>query len=75
MSCKSCYSTNQSRFPAEIVIHFPGTKDLYRSQLWVFPSLLVCLNCGFTEFIIGDGMEQLRDPELRDQESDRAYGT
>jgi hypothetical protein len=32
VSCKSCNSTNQSRFPAEIVIHFPGMKDLNRSQ-------------------------------------------
>jgi hypothetical protein len=76
VSCRSCHSTNQSRFPAEIVVHFPGMKDLHRSQTWMFPSLLVCSHCGFTEFVIGkEELEQLRDAELYDEESGRAYGT
>jgi len=76
VSCKLCNSTNQSRFPAEIVVHFPGMKDLHRSQAWMFPSLLVCSHCGFTEFVIGkEELEQLRDAELYDEESGRAYGS
>jgi len=76
VSCRLCHSTNQSRFPAEIVVHFPGTKDLQRPQTWMFPSLLVCSHCGFTEFVIGkEELEQLKDVELYDEENGRAYGT
>ena len=50
--CKSCQSANQSTFNGEIAIHFPGLEGLDKPIVWVFPKLLVCLNCGFTEFAI-----------------------
>jgi hypothetical protein len=31
---------------------FPGLKGLDKPIGWVFPKLLVCLNCGFTEFVV-----------------------
>jgi hypothetical protein len=52
MSCRSCQSQNQRRLNGEIAIHFPGLKGLDNPIVWVFPKLLVCLNCGFTEFAI-----------------------
>ena len=52
MSCKSCKSENQSNFNGEIAIHFPGLQGLDKPMVWVFPKLLVCLDCGFTEFAI-----------------------
>ena len=52
MHCKSCGSDSAARFPAEIAIHFPGLKNLDRPHVWLFPTLLVCLNCGHTEFPI-----------------------
>ena len=52
MSCKSCKSGHQSNFNGEIAIHFPGLKGLDKPIVWVFPKLLVCMNCGFTEFAI-----------------------
>ena len=36
----------------EIAIHFPGLEGLDKPIVWVFPKLLVCLNCGFAEFAI-----------------------
>ena len=70
VSCKSCNSTNQSRFPAEIVIHFPGVRDLDRSQVWAFPSLLVCFDCGFTEFVIDEEeRKQLTEPDSANEGS------
>ena len=54
MSCKSCKSENQSIFNGEIAIHFPGLKGLDKPIVWVFPKLVVCLDCGFTEFAIPD---------------------
>jgi len=51
MSCKSCQS-DQRNFNGEIAIHFPGLEGLNKPIVWVFPMLLACLNCGFTEFVI-----------------------
>lgn len=53
--CNSCGSDQQSQFPAEIAIHFPGMKGIDKPAVWVFPELLVCLNCGRTEFVIPEG--------------------
>ena len=52
MSCKSCQSENERTLNGEVAIHFPGLNGLEKPILWVFPKLLVCLNCGFTEFEI-----------------------
>jgi len=52
MSCKSCQSENERTLNGEVAIHFPGLNGLDKPILWVFPKLLVCLNCGFTEFEI-----------------------
>jgi hypothetical protein len=52
MTCKSCGSDNQRQFDAEINIHFPGREGLDRPAVLVFPNLLVCLRCGFTEFTV-----------------------
>ena len=53
-SCLSCQSANQIEYPAEINIHFPGINGLKIPTVWVFPRLQVCLDCGFTQFIIPD---------------------
>jgi hypothetical protein len=52
MACKSCDSDNLSNFNGELAIHFPGLKDLDKPIVWVFPTLLVCLNCGSAEFAV-----------------------
>lgn len=33
-------------------LHFLGLKNIDKPTVWVFPKLLVCLDCGFTEFVI-----------------------
>ena len=50
MSCSSCLSRNQAEFPAEINIHFPGSENLTKPTVWVFPKVLVCLDCGASGF-------------------------
>ncbi len=50
MACRSCGSENQTEFGAEINIHFPGRKGLDKPAVLVFPKLVVCLDCGFTQF-------------------------
>jgi hypothetical protein len=50
--CKSCGSNWQKKFTGEIVIHFPGLKNVNKPTVWVFPDVLVCLNCGSAEFAV-----------------------
>jgi len=52
MACRSCGSGNQKEFTAEIDIHFPGLRNLDKPTVLVFPKLLVCLDCGFTQFTL-----------------------
>jgi len=51
MSCKVCTSENQSKFPTEIAIHLPG---LSTPHVFLFPQVVVCMDCGFVEFVISD---------------------
>jgi len=52
IGCRSCESDNQTEFGAEMLIHFSGLKNLDKPAVWVFPKLVVCLDCAFTEFTI-----------------------
>jgi hypothetical protein len=58
MPCKSCGSTNQRKFTAEMGIHFPGLQNLDKPVVWVFPEIVVCLDCGTSEFAVPE--EELR---------------
>jgi len=60
MACRSCESLNQATFPAEINIHFPGIENLTKPTVWAFPTLLVCLDCGFAEFGTGEDVLSVR---------------
>jgi hypothetical protein len=52
MVCNSCRSVNQSKFSAEMAIHFPQLKDIDKPVVWVFPEVVVCLDCGMAEFSV-----------------------
>jgi len=52
MPCKSCESTNQQKFRAEMGIHFLGLKNNCTPVVFVFPELTVCLDCGTAEFAV-----------------------
>jgi hypothetical protein len=52
MACKTCGSGNQGKFLSEVDIHFPGLRDVKRSPVLVYPELLVCRNCGKSEFTV-----------------------
>ena len=67
-TCKSCSSQDQHSFHGEIAIHFPGLDGLNKPIVWVFPELLVCLNCGLAEFMVPDEQRNiLRNPESGDE--------
>ena len=55
MPCKSCGSVNQSKFIGEICIHFPELKKVDKPVVWVFPELVVCLDCGTAQFAVPEG--------------------
>jgi len=43
-----------------MAIHFPGLKDIDKPVVWVFPELVVCLDCGAAEFVVPEaGLRQL----------------
>lgn len=64
MMCLSCHSSNQRTFPSELNIHFPGFEGLNRPTVWAFPLLLVCLDCGFTQFALsGDQVDALTEAD------------
>jgi hypothetical protein len=52
MICLSCRSDKQAELTAEMLIHFPGLKNIDKPGVWVFPKLLVCLNCGSSRFTV-----------------------
>lgn len=66
-SCPSCHSANQRDFTAEINIHFPGMKGLNIPTVWVFPTILVCMDCGKAQFTIPKAeRKELADRDYRD---------
>ena len=50
MSCKSCGSAEVTTFVAEVNIHFSPSppKNLDKPGVLVFPTLTICLDCGYT---------------------------
>src|SRR4029077_12496376 len=52
MVCRLCQAENETEVGAEINIHFPAQMGLDEPPLLVFPKLVVCLCCGFTNFTL-----------------------
>ncbi len=52
MPCKSCGFGNQKKFSAEMGIHFLGQEKIDNPVVWVFPVVVVCLDCGAAEFAV-----------------------
>jgi hypothetical protein len=52
MSCRACASANQTEFAAEMNIHLSGPANLTKPGIFVFPRLLVCLDCGFSQLAV-----------------------
>jgi hypothetical protein len=48
MACKICGSDRQREFNGEIAFNVPKGPEM--PIVWVFPKVLVCLNCGSAEF-------------------------
>ena len=52
MSCKQCFSDNQRSFNGETAVHFSGLNGLDKPIVWIFPQLIICLDCGLAQFTV-----------------------
>lgn len=52
MSCPTSGLGNQVEFSAEMIVHLGGLKHLDKSGVILFPKLLVCVSCGFSQFTV-----------------------
>jgi len=48
-------------------IHFPGMKGLDIPTVWVFPKILVCFDCGVSQFMVPEAQrKELAARDYRD---------
>jgi hypothetical protein len=66
MACKTCGTRNLRKFKGEIAIHFTGLTNIGKQPVWAFPELVVCLDCGITEFAVPERELRLLAKEPRD---------
>jgi hypothetical protein len=68
MNCASCGSGNQSEFAAEVLIHFRGLENIDNPGVLAFPTVLICLDCGFSQFTASttELVELARDTRTRE---------
>jgi len=52
MSCPVCLSANQKELSAEMMFHFGGMENLDRPGVMISPKVLVCLDCGSSQFTV-----------------------
>ena len=50
--CRRCQSENQNTFTGELALEYRGLEELNKPIVWVFPKILVCLDCGYTQFTV-----------------------
>jgi hypothetical protein len=61
MQCKCGRVNDTGNLIAEMGIRSPGLKNLDKPVVWVFPRLIVCMDCGTAEFVVPeDELTQLR---------------
>jgi hypothetical protein len=54
MVCLLCRSGKLAELTAEMMIHFPGLKNLDQPGVCLFPKVLVCLDCGSSQFVVSE---------------------
>jgi hypothetical protein len=69
ITCPSCSSNNKRTLNGEIALHFGGgLHGLEKPIVWSFPTVLVCLDCGFAEFVLEDApLKNLRQNYADDE--------
>jgi len=62
MACWHCAAEDNCDFSAEVCLHFPGLAGLSKDPVFVFPRVVVCLQCGFAEFQVPESRLRLLAP-------------
>jgi hypothetical protein len=52
LPCKVCGSENVHKLRGEIAMRSPGLKNIDKPIVWVFPDIVVCMECGIAEFAL-----------------------
>jgi hypothetical protein len=52
VACKACGSEQLQKLDGELTASFADLKRLRASPIYVCQSILVCLDCGFTELVV-----------------------
>jgi len=52
MACKACNSQNLQRLEGELTASLPSLDDLKIAPIYVCQSVVVCLDCGYSELVI-----------------------
>jgi hypothetical protein len=52
MRCVACQSDRQNDFPSEIALRFSGREDLEKQHVFLYPKVVVCLDCGWSGFAV-----------------------
>jgi hypothetical protein len=52
MSCPTCASARQAEYSFEMMVHRDGLKNIDNSSVLVIQKALICLDCGFSQFIV-----------------------
>jgi hypothetical protein len=55
MTCVSCRSVKHAELTGEMLVRFPGLKNLDKPVVWLYPKVLVCLDCGYSHFAVPEG--------------------
>jgi len=62
---QDCMSCPKMEFNGEICLHFPGgLESLDKPLVWVFPKVLVCLDCGSAQFAVAETQLKLIQENL-----------
>ena len=69
MACRQCAYESPENLSSEIAVHLPG---LNTPHVLLYSALLVCLNCGFTEFSVAETDLQLITARLAPAKSGSA---
>ena len=50
--CSCCGANHVQTFDGEVALHLRGMENLDKPATFVFPKVLVCLDCGASQFFI-----------------------
>jgi hypothetical protein len=70
MPCTSCGSENLRRLRGEIAVRYPGLEKMDGPAVWVFPELVLCMDCDNALFVVPGAELRLSAKTIRYQESE-----